>query len=139
MPPATLITFPVTSPAPTIAGFDASTEGQKTARSPEDLVRNLVEDSEIRSRVGREYTTYFTNNPNLVRHWLSILAEHGPGDTEKRLRRVVSEFIYQKTEDEKTARAYHADCAKLFNVFIDDLTFHLLKEIRTTATRLTKQ
>ena len=125
MSTATLIAFPQTA----VAGFAASSEIQAPAISPEELVSNLVEDLEIRARIRREYTEYFTNKRSLIRHWLSILDEHGREETKTKLRRIVSEFILLKTDDETTARAYHANCGKLYNIFIDDLTLHVLQAI----------
>jgi hypothetical protein len=125
MPNATLIAFP----KPPIAEFAPPDEDQQSVTSPEDLVANLVEDSEVRSQVGRDYSHYFASSPELVRHWLSILAQHGHDETSTRLRRIVSEYIFLKTEDPKIARAYHAHNGKLYNIFIDDLTFHILQEV----------
>ncbi len=126
---ATIIAFPTLTSISEIAEFAASTEGKESATSPEALVKTLVEDSEIRNRITSEYTQYFTSKRSLLKHWRSILTEHGQEETERRLRRIVSEFIYQQTEDETVARAYHAHCAMLFNTFIDGLTSHLLKAI----------
>lgn len=131
---ATVIAFPTTASLSEIAGFGASNEGEQSATSPEALVKTLVEDSEIRSHITSQYTQYFTSKQSLRKHWLSILTEHGHEETERRLRRIVSEFIYQQTEDETVARAYHAHCGKLFNIFIDSLTSHLLKAIQATHT-----
>ena len=78
-------------------------------------------------------SNYFTAKSSLVKHWLSILNEFGREETERRLRRIVSDFIFHKTKDEKIARAYHANNGTLFNVFIDDLTCHVLQEIESTA------
>lgn len=127
MQSASVIPFPKTSVADS-----AKTDHAET--SVLELVANLVEDYEIRNQIRREYVTYFTSTPSLVRHWLSILDEHGQEETNRRLRRIVSQFIMLKTEDERTAQAYHANCGKLFNAFIDDLTSHLLQAIEAART-----
>lgn len=128
MPTAAIIAFPNRTD---VAGFESSVEARKAASSPLKLVADLVEDLDIRNNLTKAYSDHFIANHRLVKHWLSILTEKGRAETQQQLRQIVSDYLLLQTKDRRTARAYHAYNANLFNAFIDGLTSHLLQEIET--------
>jgi hypothetical protein len=121
----------LTTQTPVLPLFDlAIAEIAPSTESPKPATTDLLDDAAIRNAVAREYIDYFITHKSLLEHWLSILNDKGFDNTLSHLRRVVDDFILRKTEDAEVAKAYRADNGQLFNFFIDDLAFCVLKEIQ---------